>query len=117
MDRLKEEGLEIIEIHGGAKARDEERFANKKAEIHWGFRERLLAGTVDLPNDLKLKAQLTSIEYKKRSSGQIEIVSKEEMAKKDIESPDRAESVIYTFADVSKRGGYAVSNVGTGEIW
>jgi len=117
VDRLKELKVKIIEIHGGAKAKNEERFANKKAEIHWGFRERLLAGTVDLPDDLKLKAQLTSIEYKIRSSGQLEIVSKEEMKKKDIESPDRAEAVIYTFADVSKKGAYAIPGVGVSDIW
>jgi len=100
VDRLREQDIKVIEIHGGAKAENEERFANLKTEIHWGFRERLLAGTVDLPDDLKLKAQLTSIEYKIRSSGQLEIVSKEEMRKKGIESPDRAEAVIYAFADI-----------------
>ena len=101
VDRLKEQNIETMEIHGGGKARDNERFANLKAEIHWGFRERLLNGDVDLPDDIKLKAQLTSIEYKIKSSGQLEIVSKEEMKKKEIESPDRAEAVIYAFADLS----------------
>jgi len=100
VDRLREQGVEVIEIHGGMKPENEERFANIKTEIHWEFRERLLAGIVDLPDDLKLKAQLTSIEYKIRSSGQLEIVSKEEMRKKGIESPDRAEAVIYAFADL-----------------
>lgn len=99
VDRLKELEIDIEEIHGGAKAYDKEKFANLKAEVHWGFRERLLNGDVDLPDDLKLKAQLTSIEYKIRSSGQLEIVSKEEMKKKEIESPDRAESVVYAFAE------------------
>lgn len=100
VDRLRELEIEVIEIHGGYKPENEERYYNLKTEIHWGFRERLLAGTVDLPDDLKLKAQLTSIEYKIRSSGQLEIVSKEEMRKKGVESPDRAEAVIYSFADL-----------------
>ena len=117
VDRLKEQGIEVEEIHGGGKANDSERFANLKAEIHWGFRERLINGDVDLPDDLKLKAQLTSIEYKIKSSGQLEIISKEEMKKKEIESPDRAEAVIYTFADIGRGGAFAVSDVGVDEIW
>jgi PBSX family phage terminase large subunit len=116
VDRLTEQNVGIMEIHGGGKARDSERFANLKAEIHWGFRERLLNGDVDLPNDMKLKAQLTSIEYKVKSSGQYEIVSKEEMKKREIESPDRAEAVIYAFAEIGG-GAVGIPKVGTGDIW
>lgn len=101
VDRLKEQDNDIVEIHGGGKAKDNERFANQKAEIHWGFRERLIAGDVDLPaGDLDFQAQLTSIEYKIKSSGHFEIVSKEEMEKKGLKSPDIAEAVIYAFADI-----------------
>jgi len=116
VDRLEEQNIKIMEIHGGGKARDSERFANMKAEIHWGFRERLINGEVDLPDDMKLKAQLTSIEYKIKSSGQLEIISKEEMKKKEIESPDRAEAVIYAFAEIDG-GAFAIPKVGTSDIW
>lgn len=116
VDRLEEQDIKIMEIHGGGKARDSERFANLKAEIHWGFRERLINGDVDLPDDIKLKAQLTSIEYKIKSSGQYEIVSKEEMKKKEIESPDRAEAVIYAFAEIGG-GAVGIPKVGTGDVW
>jgi len=116
VDRLREQNIDVTEIHGGGKAHDSERFANLKAEIHWGFRERLINGDVDLPNDLKLKAQLTSIEYKIKSSGQLEIVSKEEMKKKEIESPDRAEAVIYTFAE-GGGGAFEISKLGVSDIW
>ena len=99
VDRLREQGYEIVEIHSGAKARNPEKFKNMKAEIYWGFRERLLDGNVDLPDDLDLQAQLTSVEYKINSAGQIEIVSKEEIKKKGLKSPDIAEGVIYAFAE------------------
>ncbi len=103
VDRLREQEYKITEIHGGAKALDTERFANQKAQIHWGFRERLIEGEVDLPeDDIELQAQLTSIEYNIKSNGKIEIVSKEEMEKKGIKSPDRAEAIIYSFADLKK---------------
>jgi len=98
VDRLKEQGYSIMEIHSGGKARDPEKFKNIKAEIYWGFRERLLDGNVDLPALPELQAQLTSCLYKINSAGQIEIVSKEEMKKKGLISPDIAETVIYAFA-------------------
>lgn len=99
VDRLRELQHEVNEFHGGGKPRDVERFRNLKAEIYWGFRERLVDGTVDLPDDLELKAQLTSCTYRVTSSGQLEITSKDEMKKKGIKSPDRAEAMIYAFAE------------------
>ena len=98
VDRLAEQRFPVAEIHGGAKARDSERFANRKAEIYWGFRERMIDGDMALPDDLELRAQLTSCTYKIRSTGQIEITSKDEMKKKGLKSPDRAEALIYAFA-------------------
>jgi hypothetical protein len=104
IDRLREQGYSISEIHGGGKAQNKEKFANFKAEIYWGFRERLVAGDVDLPDDLELQAQLTSCTYRVKSSGQLEITPKEEMKKAGLKSPDRAEAIIYAFA---KPAGFA----------
>jgi len=99
VDRLRELGHDVAEIHGGAKAFDPERFANRKAEIYWAFRERLIAGDADLPaDDAELQSQLTSCTYRVRSTGQIEITPKEEMKKRGIKSPDKAEAAIYAFA-------------------
>lgn len=103
VDRLRELNIEVTEIHGGAKANDPERFANRKAELYWAFRDRLIAGDVDLMgDDLELQAELASCTYRVKSTGQIEITPKDEMKKKGIDSPDRAEAVIYAFApDIS----------------
>lgn len=106
VDRLVEQKHEIEEIHGGARALDNERFGNRKAEIYWGFRERMLAGDLDLPDDLDLKAQLTSCTYRVKSSGQLEITPKDEMKSKGIKSPDRAEAMIYAFANSAISIGY-----------
>ena len=111
VDRLREQGHDINEFHGGGKSSDPERFKNLKAEVYWGFRERMAEGTVSLPDDdMELKAQLTSCTYRVTSSGQLEITPKEEMKKKGIKSPDRAEAMIYAFAgDVRSRGGFFMS--------
>jgi PBSX family phage terminase large subunit len=107
VDRLRELKHDVIEIHGGGKANNSEKFKNRKAEIHWAFRERLIAGDIDLPDDLELKAQLTSITYRVASSGQLEITPKEDMKKRGLKSPDRAESMIYAFAGDDGKEGYA----------
>jgi phage terminase large subunit len=106
VDRLREQGHVVVEIHGGGKATDSEKFRNMKAEIHWAFRDRLLSGDIDLPDDLELKAQLTSITYRVASSGQLEITPKEEMKRKGLKSPDRAEAMIYSFAADPNPGAY-----------
>lgn len=100
VDRLRELGMPVVEIHSGERAFTPERFNNLKAEIYWGFRERLLAGDVCLPEDLELLAQLTSCTYKIKSTGQIEITGKDEMKRAGLKSPDRAEAMIYAFANV-----------------
>ncbi len=107
VDRLREQGHNVTEIHGGGKAVNSEKFKNMKAEIHWAFRERLIAGDIDLPDDLELKAQLTSITYRVASSGQLEITPKEDMKKRGLKSPDRAEAMIYAFAGNLGQEGYA----------
>lgn len=99
VDRLRELGHTIYEFHGGGRPKDTERFRNLKAEIYWGFRDRLVEGTIALPNDLELKAQLTSCTYRVTSSGQLEITPKDDMKKKGLKSPDRAEAMIYAFAE------------------
>ncbi|MCX6575360.1 MAG: hypothetical protein NTV82_03080 [Candidatus Aminicenantes bacterium] len=106
VDRLREQGHEVVEIHGGGRADNPEKFKNMKAEIHWAFRDRLIAGDIDLPDDLELKAQLTSITYRVASSGQLEITPKEEMKRKGLKSPDRAEAMIYSFAVAPNTGSY-----------
>ena len=100
VDRLRELGHTVNEFHGGGRPKDTERFRNLKAEIYWGFRDRLIEGTIALPDDLELKAQLTSCTYRVTSSGQLEITPKDEMKKKGLKSPDRAEAMIYAFADL-----------------
>ena len=97
VDRTRELGHKVSEIHGGAEPRNKQKFKNKKAEIYWAFRDRLISGDVDLPDNLELKAQLTSITYEVLSSGQLQITPKEKMKSAGLKSPDLAEAVIYSF--------------------
>jgi len=108
VDRLKEQKKEkgeklkiritILEIHGAAKAREPAKFKNLRAEIHWGLRE--LLSDLDLPMDRELTTQLMAIKYKVNSAGQIEIIPKDKIKEKLGRSPDLAEGVIYSLAEI-----------------
>ena len=94
--------FEILEIHGSAAARDKVRFKNQRAEIHWGMRELLKELALPLPREVM--SQFLSIKYKVNSAGQIEIIEKEKIKEKLGRSPDEAEAVIYSLAQVLPPG-------------
>ncbi len=90
--------IKIIEIHGAGKPKDVLKFKNVRSEIHWGLRE--LLDIVSLPNDRELLTQLMSIKYDRNSAGQLFIIPKDKIKEKLGRSPDQAESVIYSLADI-----------------
>lgn len=112
-DRLREVnrqdnlGYTIIPIKNGSKAKDDERYYNKAAEMWDKIRELLdenmskflqgEPGIIELPNDPILIKQLSSRKYGIDSRGKIELEKKDVMKKRTGESPDRADAVIYAF--------------------
>jgi len=102
-DRLKELNKPVVEMQSGASALDKERFANARAEWWWTLRERFEVGDIDIPDDETLISQLSDIKYKVRSNGQIIIESKEEMKKRGLQSPDRADTLMLLFGYVHER--------------
>lgn len=99
VDQLSEQGFGVLDMQAGAAARDRERFLNARAEWAWGLRTRLEDGDLDLdPADDELAAQLGSIKYRYNSRGQVVIESKDDMRKRGLPSPDRADAAILTSA-------------------
>ncbi|HCU2780926.1 TPA: DEAD/DEAH box helicase family protein [Clostridioides difficile] len=114
-DRLKEvirhERLkyEVIPIQNGSSAIEKDKYYNKASEMWDNMREELDANLssfiqnkeaiIQLPNDDKLIKQLSNRKYTVDSKGKIQIESKKEMKKRIGESPDRADAVIYSFAE------------------
>ena len=95
-DRLKEQKGEIQGVGGADSASDPDRFANLRAEMYWRSREWILNGG-KLLNDPDWN-QLLNIKYKVDSSGRLKIISKEEMLRDGIDSPDIADAFAMTFA-------------------
>ncbi len=97
VDQLTELGFAVLDMQAGGAAQDKERFANAKAEWSWRLREMLEAGELDLDEDDEdLAAQLGSIKFGYTSRGQIKIESKDDLRKRGLPSPDRADAVILT---------------------
>lgn len=97
-DRINELGYPVHPFNASEKARRPKKFKNRRAEAYWSLREGFEEGLVDLdPADDDLAAQLGAIKYFITSKGQIQIESKEDMAKRGMPSPDRADAVMMSF--------------------
>jgi hypothetical protein len=99
VDRLAELDLPVVPYNGGEAPIDKERFVNARAEDYWTLRELFEQGEIDIdPDDDKLAAQLGSIKWGIDSRGRIKIESKDDMRKRGLPSPDRADAMAIAFA-------------------
>lgn len=112
-DQLKEAIYEqrlpykVYPVVNNGKANDSEHYENVGTE-QWGVVREMLndnlsrhlqggPSTVDFPNDDKLISQLTSRKYRMTSKGKIALERKEDMKKRGLQSPDRADAVVLAF--------------------
>lgn len=82
----------------GRPAREGDRFLNLRAELYWGLRERAAAGRLVLPQDDLLLRQLGELRYRYDSRGRLKLESKDELKKRGVPSPDRADALALAFA-------------------
>jgi phage terminase large subunit len=95
---LRDLGLEVKGVNVGEPSSNGERFANLKAELYWGLRERFETGDISGTFGERTIAQLTAIRYELTPKGQIAIEAKEKMARRGVKSPDWAEALMLAFA-------------------
>ena len=92
VDRLTEMCIAGVEpVNAALPARNSERFANRRAELYWALRERFRSGEIALPTDEEMREQLANLRYRHTSRGQILMESKEDMKRRGLHSPDRAD--------------------------
>jgi hypothetical protein len=98
VDRLRQMGYNVFDVNFGAKATDHVKYGNKRAEMYGRLRDNIKSG-IDLPDDLDLLEQLTSIEYAFTKDQQIILEKKEEMKKRGLASPDEADAIALHHAE------------------
>lgn len=97
------------------------RFVNRRTELHWSLRRRFqktyerrrwhdhgdhaqgrdwpIEECISIPDDPTLIAQLSVATWALRGDGRVYVASKDEMKRDGIKSPDRADGLMYAFAD------------------
>ena len=103
-DALSDANIDgIAEIHNNAKALPDATgltFANLASQLWWRARELFIAGELAIPKDDKLIMQLSTRKYKFTGRG-LTVESKDDWkARYKGKSPDRADSLIYSLADI-----------------
>ena len=97
-DRLKElKTASVVGVNAGLKASDTERFANLRAEMFHGIRQRFVDRDIAIPNDPELISQLASLTYTFTSRGQLKMQSKEQIRNSGLPSPDKADALTLAF--------------------
>lgn len=101
VDRLHEMGYDNVEgINVARSANNSDKFANLRAELWHDMREWFLQDMpVQIPDDPELQKQLCGLGYKyTTSNAKLLIESKEDAKKRGMESPDKADALMLTFA-------------------
>jgi hypothetical protein len=96
VDRCRQLGLDVQEVNFGSKATDR-RYADMSAQM-WGNLRDAIHDGIRLPDDLDLISDLTGREYGFTANNQIRLEKKEEMKKRGLASPDRADALALSYA-------------------
>jgi len=105
-DRAAELKQPVFPVNVGEASDDPEAYLNLRAQRYWELREKFERGEIDLdPLDDDLAAELVELRYKRTSKGQIQIESKDEMKRRGVPSPNKAEAVMLSIAPVRLTGG------------
>ena len=103
VDRLRELGHRVQAVNVGRPARENDHFANLRAEGYWILRQLFMDGTVSIPPDNDLTGQLAALRYTFNSMGQVVMESKEEMRRRGVASPDKADALMMCFLPIGRK--------------
>ena len=99
----KHQWLKVREIRNGAKARNTEAFLNARAEMWWATRTLFEEGRLGIMDDAVQESQLVGIKFRHTPGrDQVQIERKDEMKKRGLKSPDRADAMMMALAQVRR---------------
>ncbi|HEX5429870.1 MAG TPA: hypothetical protein VFX17_02190 [Patescibacteria group bacterium] len=97
-DALEDAGIDVEPFNFGANPYDTDTFENLKAEIYWNLREAIKNKTLELPDDKELINELCSIKFSYTRKGKIKIESKDDLKKRGLRSPDKADALAIAYS-------------------
>ena len=97
VDRLRQLGHTVNEVHFGGRASRPDRFVNRRMEM-WQAMKDWLQGGGALPPGEALRAELSTPTYSFDSRGLLKLEPKEEIKARLLRSPDMADALALTFA-------------------
>ena len=105
VDYLMTAGYPVVGVNAGARAKDDKVYYNKRAEM-WGRMRDWVDGAVDIPDDPVLADQMSALEYTYDLKERIKLERKEDLRDRlpQLGSPDRADSLALTFAQIIAPG-------------
>lgn len=111
-DALAEGGWPVQQFHGGSAPRTgKDKYANLAAEVWTEGTSAIRRREWILPNDQDLKGQLISRKSSRNSRGLITLESKDDMARRGLSSPDRADALLGALRPVLVRKARQVMGV------
>ena len=101
VDRLSELNLPVRGVTVAESPASRRNYLNLRAELWFAIKDWLTKRDCRLPQDDELIAELTSPQYTYTSAGKIKIEAKEQMRKRGIKSPDKADALALTMASTA----------------
>jgi hypothetical protein len=106
VDRLRELGLPARGINVSESPAMGGTYRNLKAELWYRAKAWLEARDCKLAKDEVLISELATVRYSFTSNGKIQIEGKDEIRKRGLPSPDKADAFVLTFASDAIAGMY-----------
>lgn len=99
VDRLRELNVPCTEVQYGGRAREHDKYRDKRSEIWGEMADWMRRGAVAIPDQDDLHTDLVGPQHGHDSSGRMWLERKEDMAKRGISSPDVGDALANTFAE------------------
>jgi hypothetical protein len=112
VDRLAEQDLPVRGVNVAEAPATKKNYLNLRAELWFAVKDWLAQRNCRLPENDELASELAAPLYKYTSSGKIKIESKDEMRKRGIKSPDKADALALTMASSAASFGGSGSHFG-----
>ena len=103
VDKLRIQGVPVQGVNGSnTPVREAVVCANLRAEGYWTLARRFREHTIRIPRDAELIAELASLRYRYNSRGKVLMESKDDMKRRGLPSPDKADALMLAFLDTEQ---------------